>query len=40
MDIQEIAVYVIVAAVVVYFLFKIFGKKKPKDGCGPNCGCS
>lgn len=39
-DFQQIAVYVILAAAVLFLIRKYLWKKKKKNCGGPDCGCS
>nr|WP_136667608.1 FeoB-associated Cys-rich membrane protein [Flavobacterium sp. H122] len=38
--IQEIIAFSLLILAIVFLYKKFFGKKKPKDNCGNDCGCS
>lgn len=40
MDLQEIAIYIILGIAIVFLVKKFFYKSKSKNGCDTDCGCS
>jgi len=39
MELQEVAVYIILGLAILYLIKKFFLKPKQNKACGPDCGC-